>query len=313
MICDLCGGSCFKEISQHDRMGQPLLTGLCEQCGLVCHMPVPSEQEIADYYALRYRQEYHGEETPSAKRVLRAWRNGERIYRQMESYLQPGMKVFEVGAGIGCTVKQFEINGFLARGIEPGCGFSRFARECLHANIENTNLFKLHGIPENDLVLLIHVIEHFISPSRALHHIHTILKPRGRLYVECPNLAAPFATFQRLFHFAHVYNFTPKTLIAMAEKCGFGLEKAFSNKTDPNIQMLFVCQRPGKPAFDQGQSGKTMAAIRRYNVLTYHLRREYLLARINKIASYVSEALFARLYVKRLLKRFQKAKTPGRE
>ena len=85
---------------------------------------------------------------------------------------------------------------------------------------------------------LVHVIEHFNSPVSALRAIHALVRPGGRLYVECPNLAAPFAACNRLFHFAHVYNFTPWTLLAVARKCGFELEHRFTDNEAPNVEML---------------------------------------------------------------------------
>ncbi len=305
MTCDVCANDCFEEISHLDRLGKPLRTVICRCCGLVSHMPIPSERDIAAYYAERYRQEYHGEQIPSARRVMRAWKNAERIHRQLRPYLRPGMDVFEIGAGIGCTVKVFEMNGFDARGIEPGQGFSRFSREKLRAKIDNANLFDLQPGPEHDLILLIHVIEHFISPTKALDQIHAMLKPGGRLYVECPNLAAPFATFPRLFHYAHIYNFTPQTLIALAEKCGFGVEKVFSRQTDPDIQILFTFQEPRTPHIDPHQADRIKMAIHRYNLLTYHLRWSYLRARMRKLSGYLAEAMFSERYVKELLQRCQ--------
>lgn len=303
MSCDLCGGVRFDAISQLDRLGQPLETVICQRCALVSHRPIPSEKEIARYYTERYRQEYHGEQDPSARRVMRAWKNAERIFNQLEPNLRPGMDVFEVGAGIGCTVRLFELNGFDASGIEPGQSFNHFSREKIRAKVKNMNLFDLEPEAGHDIVLLIHVIEHFTSPSNALAHVHALLKPEGRLYIECPNLAAPFSTFPRMFHFAHIYNFTPQSLIAMAEKCGFGVEKVFSDENDPNIQILFASQKPGKPSIEQGVADKTRVAMQRYNILSYHLRWNYLQARFCKLYSYFSEAIFSQSYMKRLLQR----------
>ncbi len=303
MSCDLCGGIQFDVISQRDRLGKPLETVICQRCGLVSHRPIPSEKEIAQYYAEHYRQEYHGEQNPSARRVMRAWKNAERIYNQIEPNLRQGLDVFEVGAGIGCTVRLFELNGFDASGIEPGQSFNYFSREKIRAKVKNVNLFDLQPGAGHDIVLLIHVIEHFTSPTAALARIYALLKPEGRLYIECPNLAAPFSTFPRLFHFAHIYNFTPQSLIAMAEKCGFGVEKVFSDENNSNIQILFARQKPGEPSLEQGIAARTKAAVQRYNVLSYHLRWNYLQARLYKLACYFAEAVISKSYVKRLLQR----------
>ena len=303
--CDLCGGTHFDVISSTDRHGQPLTTGICTRCGLIAHLPVPDEAEVADYYASRYRRDYHGERTPSDRRVMRAWNNAARIHRQIGPHLAPGARVFEIGAGIGCTVKTFEQHGFAASGIEPNTDFNRYTRERLHAEVENRNLFDLQATPQFDTVLLIHVIEHFASPSRALSHIHGLLHDDGLLYVECPNVAAPFATFGRLFHYAHIYNFAPETLEQLAAKCGFTLVKRFTDEAHPDIRMLFRKSAPAQPAIPEGQAERILQAVRRFGTAGYHLRPAYLGRRIAKLTGYAWEYLYAPWFVRRLLARMR--------
>ncbi len=299
--CDLCGGRQFHLISQFDRKREPLDTGLCALCGLVTHWNIPSETELDEFYATRYRQAYHGERTPSARRVMRAWRNGERIFGQLKPFLRPGESVFEVGAGIGCTVKVFQHHGWTASGIEPNSGFEEFSRTRLKADVRSAYLFDLPPIASHDVVLLIHVIEHLRSPREALERLHRLIKPGGRLYVECPNIGAPFATQSRLFHFAHIHNFTALTLSMLARRCGFVVEKQFSGANDPNLQLLLRRSSSRQILIDADSCRQTLAALNRYNKLTYHLRWNYLAPRAIKLASYLRERLTAQRFVRRLL------------
>ena len=87
---------------------------VCTTCGLIAHANIPSEEELQAFYATDYRQDYHGEITPSNRRVMRAWKNGQRIERRLSAWTKPGHRVFEIGAGIGCTVKAFQRTGCLA-------------------------------------------------------------------------------------------------------------------------------------------------------------------------------------------------------
>lgn len=305
-LCDLCGGSKFTIISQHDRHGLPLTTGICEGCGLVSHLPVPSEKEVAAYYARDYRNDYHGESAPSPRRIMRAWNNGARILNQLAPHIPAQTDIFEVGAGIGCTVKNFEVAGHHASGIEPNEGFNTYTRDTLHANVENTNLYDLKTNGDKSIILLIHVIEHFSSPARALTQMRGVLKENGLLYIECPNIAAPFATFGRLFHFAHIYNFTPNTLIAMAAKCGFEVVEKFTNEVHPDIQILFrKIDVPVDFRADPAEAERTGSAIHRYNWLSYNLRPNYLARRLCKLGSYANEYVKATRFVKALETRFK--------
>ncbi len=299
--CDLCQGTQFEQVACLDRRGQSLPTGVCIQCGLVAHLHIPSDAELAEFYARHYRQDYHGEITPSARRVVRAWRNGERVYGQLAPYVAPDDSVFEVGAGIGCTVKVFEQHGCNASGIEPGEGFWSFSREQLHAHIRRCDLMEVPVEPQHDLVLLVHVIEHLNSPTRALTRIRSLLKPGGRLYVECPNLAAPFALRSRMFHFAHIHNFTPPTLAMMAEKCGFTVEARFGTPDDPNLQMLLRWKASPRWQIDPESYPATLKSLSRYNTLTYHLRGGYLWPRLKKVCTYAEEHVLAQRRLRQIL------------
>ena len=306
--CDLCGSLNRELLATLDRHGKSLNTGICRRCGMVAHWQRPTEEELQDFYASEYRQSYHGEETPSPRRVRRAWVNGQRVYQRLKPFIGSKDSVFEVGAGIGCNVKAFELNGHQAAGIDPGEGFQRFSHEQLRADVQNRNLFELPKTQQHDLILLIHVIEHFRSPRRALEHIHKMLPANGLLYVECPNLAAPFATRARLFHSAHITNFTPSSLKMLAESCGFRVVECFSDESNPNLQVLLEKSKSMRQDIDAENYSRTLDAITRYNTLTYSLRPSYLLNRVAKLASYATEYLIGPAWLKGLTQRCQAEK-----
>ncbi|MDQ6961825.1 MAG: class I SAM-dependent methyltransferase [Mariprofundaceae bacterium] len=307
--CDLCHSGNYKNVSNQDRHGRKLYTGICLQCGLLSHIPVPSEEEIIQYYAVRYRKDYHGSSKPIARRIMRAHRNAERIFTQLKPHMKPKQTVFEVGAGIGCTVKFFEQQGLEASGIEPNKDFNVFTRQELHADVRNENLYDLNEKADYDVTLLIHVIEHFTSPTRALKHIYGLIKDDGLLYIECPNATAPFGRLSKMFHFAHIYNFSPKTLIAMAQKCGFVVENIFSDDNNPNLQILFKKSTAQEQELDETHANWVLERIHYHTYLSYHLRPCYLKARITKLLSYGSEYLLARGFVKKFLASCQEKPT----
>lgn len=303
-ICELCGDYRHEIVGSRDRHGQPLDTAICMGCGLVAHRNIPTEAELSAYYSSRYRRQYHGEAKPSPRRVMRAWKNGQRILRQLDPFLRHPSSVLEVGAGIGCTVKAFALGGHDASGIDLGRSFLEYGRELLHAKLQWSSLFDLPRRPRFDLVCLVHVIEHFRSPIEALKAIHSLLRPDGRLYVECPNLAAPFAARHRLFHFAHVYNFTPWTLLAVARRCGFEIERSFSDDDNANVQMLLHRIDQGYLAIDPHGYERTVDQMFRYNVLSYHTRMTYLKPRVKKVLGYLGEHWTAKRFVEQLSDRF---------
>ncbi|HTN77264.1 MAG TPA: class I SAM-dependent methyltransferase, partial [Pirellulaceae bacterium] len=274
--CDLCGRQQFEPLSSIDRHGEPLQTVVCAACGLVSHAEIPTDRELENYYLQAYRQQYHGEFTPSAYRVVREWKRGQRLLAQLRPDVQPGERVFEVGAGIGCTVMNFALAGFDASGIEPHDGFRQFSVEKLHARITAGFLDQLPARPQYDLVLLVHVLEHFPSPATALRKIRDLLRVAGRVYVEVPNFACPHAAPGKQFHYAHIHNFTPATLRMTAAKAGLVVKRALTAPFAKNIGLLVEASDEAELRIEPQSYAQTMAAVRRYSTLTYHLRPSYL-------------------------------------
>jgi SAM-dependent methyltransferase len=301
--CDLCGEHEVELIASQDRRSADLPTVLCRCCGLISHQTLPVDEQLYNYYALEYRQEYHGESRPSPRRVLRAWRNGQSIVRCLQPYLDQDDKVFEVGAGLGCTVKALAMAGYDATGIEPGIEFHAYSRDVLRTPVEYGRLEDLQPVPSFDFVLLVHVIEHLNHPARALRRVHSLLKPAGRLYVECPNIYGPHAAPRRLFHFAHVHNFTPWTLKMMAEHCGFRLIGRLSADSDRNLRFVLEKTDPRELVISPDSYHRSLEGVRRYNTLSYHLRRGYLIERCRSLWSLAGDAWFANLRLNGLIQR----------
>jgi 2-polyprenyl-3-methyl-5-hydroxy-6-metoxy-1,4-benzoquinol methylase len=233
--CDLCQEYNFEPIGARDRRGKSLRTVVCRTCGLVRHWRVPSESELLEFYGHHYRQTYHGEETPSPRRVLRAWNKAAQIHSSLVPWLASGQSMFDIGAGMGCTVKYFERKGLSASGIEPHSGFQHFATNRLRAPVTRNELFTLHYGTRYDCVLLVHVIEHFRSARRALLEIHKLLTPNGKLYVECPDFGRNFRRYNHMFHYAHIHNFTRTTLSALAQACGYQIVSWLEPDDEPNL------------------------------------------------------------------------------
>jgi SAM-dependent methyltransferase len=301
--CDLCEQDRFTVVSQFDRRGGPLTTVACRSCGLISHENVPTNAELADYYREHYRADYHGEFTPSAYRVVREWNRGQELLRLLNSYLRPQEAVFEIGSGIGCTVKSFECAGYEALGVEPGDGFRSFATNQLGATVVAGVLSDLPAEPLGDMALLVHVLEHLNSPTMALQHIRRLLRPGGRLYIEVPNAAAPHAAPGKMFHYAHIYNFTPATLQMLAHKARFRVRTWLSPKYDRNIRVLLEPTESPEWQVDPVSYDATLEVLNRYSTLSYHMRWEYVQVRLQTVLSHASDRVRAKARMKRIVER----------
>jgi SAM-dependent methyltransferase len=310
--CDLCGDCDVELLSLRDRRRKPLPTAVCVSCGLISHFQIPSDAQLGRYYRDQYRMAYHREAKPSAKRVVKAWACGQTIFKLLEPFARSGDRVFEVGAGLGCTVKAFQLAGYDASGVEPGAAFSDFAREQLQSPVATGQLEEMPLQPTYDLILLVHVIEHFQSPRRSLQFIHGLLRPDGQLYVECPNVAAPHAAPHKLFHFAHIYNFTYLTLNALARSCGFRVVHRFSDERDRNLRVLLARDNPAQIHPTANGYAESVAAVTRYNALTYHLRPRYLSERLKSVGHQLVCSFRTRQRLQDILGICRQSPTPAR-
>ena len=216
--------------------------------------------------------------------------------------LSAGDRIFEVGAGMGCNLKAFELAGFEATGVEPDVGFHEFATTRLRAKVRRESLFDVPSAPTYDFVLLLHVIEYFRSPRAALEHIHGLLRPSGRLLVECPGLCRRHADHSQLFHFAHIHNFTWPTLRMLAARCGFQVERRLSEADDPTLRALFVRVAEKRLPEDPNGYEATMRELRDAQRPVYRLTTGYWRTRFEKIRGYDREWTVGRRRVREILR-----------
>ncbi|MDA0660088.1 MAG: class I SAM-dependent methyltransferase [Planctomycetota bacterium] len=299
--CDLCDKNEFRLIAQRDRRGGPLDTVVCGHCGLVSHAKLPDRVELQAYYAAQYREQYHGQRTPRPHRVIRAWKAGQYYLKLLRPYLPAGGQVCEIGAGLGGNVKAFAMAGYRAWGIEPGHEYASYGRRYLQADIRLGQLEELPRQNDLDAVLLIHVIEHLRSPRTALEHIHGMLRPQGQLYVECPNLDVPHSAPHRCFHLAHVYNFTPETLVCLARRCGFRVQHELNS--GGHVSLLLEKTASTSWHVEPRAADRTLQGLHRFSRWGYYSRFEYWAKRMHRDVTFLGHRIGASLRVRHLQQR----------
>ncbi|MFH1267906.1 MAG: hypothetical protein ABIK89_19485 [Planctomycetota bacterium] len=94
---------------------------------------------------------------------------------------------------------------------------------------------------------------------------------------------------------------TLRTLVMLAKACGFRLVASLTRERDRNIRLLFEKTNERALQIARRSYSETMAAVNRYNLVTYHLRPSYWQDRAETLIQHVSERLWTERRLKRIL------------
>ncbi|CAM3811140.1 class I SAM-dependent methyltransferase [Parendozoicomonas haliclonae] len=255
MPCQFCHHPAFTPVSSKDaKTGQPLPVGMCDGCGLVQVINMPSEEELNSYYREDYRQDYKGVITPRAEHVFRAGNIAlERLDLLSRADLWSG-RLLDVGAGGGEFTYLASRMGYTATGVEPNKGYSGYAKETYGCDIRTGYLQDIKG--RYDIITLFHVLEHLRDPVAAFAHLHSLLNPQGHLLVEVPWIETKDASPNNIFFRAHLYYFSIETLKAAASRHF----ECVQIDTRANLKILFRSRRV--PAMLTLPDSQSVSALR---------------------------------------------------
>jgi 2-polyprenyl-3-methyl-5-hydroxy-6-metoxy-1,4-benzoquinol methylase len=220
--CILCDSQEIEIVSNKDRKGQALETGLCMGCGLVHSNPLPTQAELDSYYGKEYRQDYKQSIQPKPKHILRYAEGAVARIQQIMPYVKPESKILDIGSGGGEFLALCKRMNWQIEGLEPHHDYAKYTQTTYHVPTINATLEQAPIHEETyDIITIYHVLEHMRQPVEALMHMWQWLKPEGFLAIEVPNLSAHRHAPANRFHYAHIFNFNPVTFKNALHKAGF--------------------------------------------------------------------------------------------
>jgi 2-polyprenyl-3-methyl-5-hydroxy-6-metoxy-1,4-benzoquinol methylase len=294
--CNLCGGSEVDVIGQLDRNGYPLRTTICRGCGMVWSNPRPAEQQVRRYYSAEYRLEYKGRSSPSMRHVARSGRGALDRYRTLASYLSPGDRILDVGAGSGEVVYVLRQLGFDAAGLEPNEEYALHAREALAVPV--TTGF-VQDMPFSrgsfNVVTMYHALEHVEDPSDVLSRVRRWLTEDGLLLIEVPNVESRCIAPWHRFHFAHFYNFNRATLEGLGRKTGFEPLQTTASADGGNLISIFRAATPSaRTMIDPRNHARVTEAMKRHTAAAYYFSASPYAAPVGRLRAYLVDRLAVR-------------------
>jgi 2-polyprenyl-3-methyl-5-hydroxy-6-metoxy-1,4-benzoquinol methylase len=222
--CILCGSRETLSLSRHDRRLKRLTTVICAGCGLLRTDPMPTEEELAEYYRHHYRADYQLVGTrPPRRHLVRTRAEAARRAALLAPALHPGARVLDYGSGSGEFLQAGQAAGWSMEGVEPGEAYSSHARSLgvtVHAALAD-------AAGPYDAITANHVFEHLRDPLTVLRELVAMLAPGGVVFLAVPDMGPNRRpAFDRL-HFAHVHGFVPETLDLLAASAGLAPDARF--------------------------------------------------------------------------------------
>ena len=200
----------------------------CRACGVAWSHPLPSEEELAAYYASDEGWVRRGKPPKpgalmkrAARRLARKHAKYGRHYELLREHLDAPAgrprRVLDFGCASGWYLDLLAADGWETYGVEPSPeGQVAAQRHRLLTEVEP-------GL-DVDLLLLNHVVEHLRDPVATLRPLAAATRPGGRVFVSVPSLEAlpEHGSLGYVWSDLHVFAYTFAGLRSLLAACGFG-------------------------------------------------------------------------------------------
>jgi len=146
--------------------------------------------------------------------------------RKVKKYLASNSAtVLDIGCGTGWTTSIWKENGFQPVGLESSQARAEIAQKRYGIPTELQHIENYQPSEKFDVAIMRHLLEHIEHPARVLEKVRGFLKDDGLIVVVIPNInSIGRFIFEEKWEWVlpwHLHFYTPKTLSALLEKCGY--------------------------------------------------------------------------------------------
>lgn len=212
----------------------------CIHCDFISMMPMPTDEQLATYYAVYSRDE----KVDLSQRVGSRHPKLRKLFHRLSGDVDPrdfvhvpaGARVLDYGCGHAGYLSDFHDRGVAISGAEIA-GY--VVEACRDRGYDVHKVDDFSHIPfaddKFDIVYLMQVFEHLRDPHGFMKELARILKNGGMLYLAVPNAAS---IWRKVFGnnwvsgwFApfHLFHYNRNTLASLAGQHGFDVVDSWSS------------------------------------------------------------------------------------
>jgi 2-polyprenyl-3-methyl-5-hydroxy-6-metoxy-1,4-benzoquinol methylase len=248
--CVICQSDDYETLFKEGKDGVPINFSICKSCGLTYLNPRWTKEAYSKYYANEYDGVYRSDvlkpEIDSGKYTT-AKQMVSRL--NLEGQLPNNPKrILDIGSGMGWS------SVYLKDEVFTDAVF--FAVESsLHCieNLKNNGISLLsddidsdwdQGSEKFDLIIMRHVLEHFLDPIAVLKKVQNLLSEKGVLYLAVPNNNNPYTPLKTNFlRIVHTFYFDPASIGNALKLAGINLVQLKELDKDNPYELYCICKK----------------------------------------------------------------------
>ena len=220
----LCGSSLGKKLFRYDRYLLKISVVICKNCGLIFCNPMLKKPFIenfyrSDFYRILYNDLSLGEIKEDIF-VGEPLENSSNAHALLKKYLlnANNLNILEVGCGNSANLIHFRKTNQLFATDFSNESKKNALRMGISFKQGGVDQIKKFNIKKFDIVILSHVIEHFIDFDNSILEIKKFTDENTLFYIEVPSMDLKYNLDQ--IQIAHNYYFTKNTFLFHLKRLG---------------------------------------------------------------------------------------------
>ena len=260
--CLVCSSNDFIPYSTKGQFGITTNVVICKNCGFSYLNPRWTKERYHAFYTKEY-DTYYRPEVIGKKYKYDPYTTIKGIVARSKgifSFDESNLNILDIGTGMGDSLIYLknEIN-------KTASYFAIESSEYCITHLEKNGITVItNDVDENwhlankekfDIVIMRHVLEHFLNPADVLQKVKETLNPNGVLYVAVPDAKNP--TKPLLAHFfrvVHVSYFSKISLTNLFTLTGFNLLKIVEGDEFERKEIFAFCKKVSEKSISQDKN-----------------------------------------------------------